>query len=344
MYEVPASNSLVTVTIVTYNSGRFIERCLESVFAQTYQPLEVVAVDNASTDSSVQLLARHGTRIRLLRNARNAGFAAAQNQAIAAGNGAWNLTLNPDVRLEPDFVERLVAAGALDSRVGVVCGKLLRATPELYAPAVPRIDSTGIYFTPALRHFDRGSDELDEGQYERMEYVFGATAAAALYRREMIEEAALESGLFDPHFFAYREDADVAWRSQLLGWRCLYVPRAVGYHRRRVLGGDRRSTPSVLRMHSVKNRFLMRINNVTADLYRRVWISATFRDLLVAAGCILSEPASLRAFWLLAGDFRQALRNRRHIMERRAVSDEYIASWFSRRPRAVVLDPSPARR
>ena len=89
------------------------------------------------------------------------------------------------------------------------------------------IDTTGIYFTPEMRHFDRGWKEPDEGQYRDLEYVFGASAAAALYRREMIDDISGGGEFFDPDFFAYREDADVAWRAQLMGWRCLYVPDAV---------------------------------------------------------------------------------------------------------------------
>ena len=96
-----------------------------------------------------------------------------------------------------------------------------------------------------------------------MEYVFGASAAAALYRRAMIDDVAVDGDFFDPDFFAYREDADVAWRAQLLGWRCIYTPAAVAYHVRTVTPANRRSLPPVINMHSVKNRFLMRIKNAT---------------------------------------------------------------------------------
>jgi len=89
-----------------------------------------------------------------------------------------------------------------------------------------RIDSTGMYFTPAMRHFDRGWHEPDGRRFQNPQYVFGASAAAALYRRQMIEDISVEGDLFDPDFFAYREDADVAWRAQLLGWRCIYTPAA----------------------------------------------------------------------------------------------------------------------
>lgn len=319
---------LVSVTIVTCNSRKYIRQCLQAVLDQDYRPLEVTVVDNASEDGTDSILLEFQDRIRIVFNDRNLGFAAAQNQAISISRGSWILTLNPDVRLRPDFLSRVVGAGERDSRIGTVCGKLLRANPDLSVPNEPRIDSTGIYFTPNLRHFDRGWNEPDDGRFDRPEYVFGATAAAALYRREMISDVSLEDGFFDPDFFAYREDADVAWRAQLFGWRCLYVPEASAYHVRRVVPHTRRNVPAVLRMHSVKNRFLMRIKNATPGLYRRHWLSATMRDLVVVAGCLFREPESLVAFWHVARHFRRALAKRREIMARRRTTDTSLAEWF----------------
>ena len=147
--------------------------------------------------------------------------------------------------------------------MGAVCGKLLAILASFDLPDKPLVDSTGIYFTPMLRHLDRGSQEVDNGHYLQHEYVFGATAAAALYRRAMIEDVSIGDEFFDPDFFVYREDADVAWRAQLLGWRCIYTPHARGYHVRNVLPGNRRALPPAINMHSVKNRFLMRMKNMT---------------------------------------------------------------------------------
>jgi hypothetical protein len=163
------------------------------------------------------------------------------------------LTLNPDVLVEPGFLRALVEAGETDPGTGTVCGKLRAIGPGFVPLDSPRIDSTGIYFTPALRHFDRGWHEPDLDSYNQPEYVFGATAAAALYRRRMIEDVSIDGAFFDPDFFVYREDADVAWRAQLLGWRCLYTPGALAYHVRTLNPWNRRSVPAALNMHSVKN-------------------------------------------------------------------------------------------
>jgi len=327
-----AQNDYVSITIVTYNSGRFIKRCLESVLAQRYPGKEVIVVDNASTDGTVDILAQFEDQCRIVYNDENIGFAAAQNQAIALSNGDWVLTLNPDVLLLPNFIQSLVDAGQLDSEIGSVCGKLLTMTPHLEIPAQPVVDSTGIYFNPMLRHLDRGSQQVDNGHYRQYEYVFGATAAAALYRRAMIDDISLDGEFFDEDFFVYREDADVAWRAQLMGWKCLYVPSARGYHVRKVLPGNRRALPPAINMHSVKNRFLMRIKNISPGLYWRNCAAITGRDILVVTCCLVWEHTSLRAFWLLARNWRKVMAKRRQIQARRRVDDAYMASWFQYAP------------
>jgi GT2 family glycosyltransferase len=335
-----ASSDLVSITIVTYNSGRFIKRCLDSVLDQTYQFKEIIVIDNASTDGTTDILEPFEERCRIVYNEDNIGFAAAQNQAIAMSNADWVLTLNPDVLLLPDFITALVHAGNQDPRIGTVCGKLLTMSAGFDFPEKPVVDSTGIYFTPTLRHLDRGSLEYDNGHYRQYEYVFGATAAAALYRREMIDDVSLDGEFFDSDFFVYREDADVAWRSQLLGWKCLYAPYARGYHVRKALPGNRRALPPEINMHSVKNRFLLRIKNISADLYRRNWLQITGRDLVVVACCLLWEHSSLKAFWFIATNYKRVLAKRKLIQERSRVDVDYMASWFSFEP---VSKPAPKK-
>src|SRR5215475_596438 len=135
-------NGWVSVTIVTYNSGRFIKRCLESVLEQDYPFKEIIVIDNNSTDGTVDILEPFEDRCRIVYNEENIGFAAAQNQAIALSEGEWILTLNPDVLLLQGFIEALVNAGNLDPRVGTVCGKLLTMTSTFDFPEKPKVDST----------------------------------------------------------------------------------------------------------------------------------------------------------------------------------------------------------
>src|SRR5207302_8241768 len=123
-----AYNDFVSVTIVTYNSGRFIKRCLESALAQKYENIEIIVIDNNSGDGTIDILEPFEDRCRIVYNEENIGFAGAQNQAIGLSNAEWVLTLNPDVLLLQGFLEALVNAGSLDPKVGTVCGKLLTMT------------------------------------------------------------------------------------------------------------------------------------------------------------------------------------------------------------------------
>jgi GT2 family glycosyltransferase len=234
--------------------------------------------------------------------------------------------------LLPNFIQALVDSGQLDPKIGSVCGKLLTIRASFDLPDKPLVDSTGIYFTPMLRHLDRGSQEVDNGHYLNHEFVFGATAAAALYRRRMVDDISLGAEFFDPDFFVYREDADVAWRAQLMGWHCIYTPHARGYHVRNVLPGNRRALPPVINMHSVKNRYLMRMKNMTGHLYRRNWLSITIRDIVVVSCCLVREQSSLKAFWYIARNWRRVMAKRREIMSRKRVDNAYIAKWFRYQP------------
>ncbi len=319
----------VSVTIVTFNSDRYIVRCLESVLRQTRQPLEIIVVDNCSTDQTRNLLVRYADRAKVYFEDANTGFCKGQNKAIGISHGDWVLTLNPDAVLEPDFIDQLLVAAEQDPAVGTVCGKLISLRKDPDAPEVVFLDSTGIYFTPEMRHFDRGWHEPDDGRYSRVEYVFGASAAAAMYSRKMIDDISYPEGFFDPDFFSYREDADVAWRAQLLGWRCLYTPLALGHHVRGVILGPRRNVPAILNMHSVKNRFLMRVKNLTTGVFVHFWAAMSARDLMIFGGCIFVEQRSLVAYWEFAKCLPGALRKRRLALARRRVSDEYLEQWFA---------------
>jgi GT2 family glycosyltransferase len=321
--------SIVSAVITTYNSVSSIEACLNSFLRQRYQPLEIVVVDNASSDGTRDVLEKFRDRARIVLNQQNVGFAAAQNQGFSLATGDWLLSLNPDVILDPDFIVQLIAKADTDSQIGTLCGKLLRWQPGSAEERSCVIDSTGIYFTRNLRHFDRGAEELDHGQYDSNEYVFGATGAAALYRREMIRDVSVAGQFFDEDFFAYREDADVAWRAQLMGWKCFYVASALGWHVRRVTPERFEQLPLVINWHSVKNRFLMRAKNISAPLYRRVFIPATFRDLMIVAYCLLRDRRLLPALVVPWRKRKELAGKRRWIQTHRRVPDRELFHWFT---------------
>ncbi len=322
---------LVSVGLVTWNSTLHLARCLTALGRQECDSFELIVVDNASSDHPLELVHQYHPAARVIVNECNTGFAHAHNQAIRASRGLYYLALNPDVFLMPDFLRQMVSAMELDSRVGQVSGKLYRVSDVEEVGASRVLDSTGMFFTPNQRHFDRGAGELDAGQYESLEYVFGVSGAAALYRKAALEESALDGQYFDDDFFVYREDADLSWRLQLLGWKALYTPRACAYHFRSLrTESSRKDISAAANMHSVKNRFLMRIKNQTWRNALRFLLPVAWRDLMVIGYVALFEHSSLQAFRLLFKLHPEMLHKRCTIMAKRCVSDAYIADWFKR--------------
>src|SRR6185503_13053174 len=197
--------------------------------------------------------------------------------------GAYYLTLNPDVVLDPGCVAALVEAMDAAPRAGSATGKLRRAEPAGV------LDSTGVVMHRSQRHFDRGADEPDRGQYDAQGPVFGVSGAAGFYRRTMLDDVAVAGEVFDEDFFAYREDADLAWRAQLLGWDAIYVPAATATHVRRVTPERRAKLPAAINRYSVRNRFLLRLKNQTAGQALRFAAAGLARDLQVVGYVLARE-------------------------------------------------------
>jgi GT2 family glycosyltransferase len=319
--------------VVSHDHADTLAACLNSVVELDPLPSRVVVVDNGSSDGSAELATSFVDRapVEVIQESTNSGFAAAVNRGFAATDAAWMLSLNPDCAPRRDFVARLFE-GALGSpdgdRIGAVTGRLLRAAgSSLEAEQI--IDAAGMVVTPSGRHFDRGSGEPDDGRFTRAAWVFGGTGAATLYRREALEDVAYPGdGPFASSFFAYREDAELAWRLQWREWRALYVPDAVASHRRRFRPEAGRRGHRTINRLSVRNRFLLRWH--CADLGWHLsclpwWL---LRDLLVIGACLTVERGSLGAFAELWQLRRDARRRRRWVMDRRTVLPRQLRRWF----------------
>ncbi|MCB0338633.1 MAG: glycosyltransferase family 2 protein [Bdellovibrionales bacterium] len=351
-------NPTVFIHIVTYNDAEYILTCLESIVEQDAfsigNNLIVEVTDNASSDATVERIKEmYPEKIRVVSNPINLGFSAGHNQGIKRfldSDADYILILNPDVALEPNAIRELVSVIADDENAGSVCPRLYRADEKLQ-PVVPRrIDSAGMYFERNLRHFDRGSQEIDHGQFDKPCYVFGGSGAAWMFRREALLSLALRGRkydrdkgkiypellenegdrfpVFDEAFFAYREDADLAWRAQWLGWRCRYVPSAVGYHRRVVLPGRRRALNPAYNRWSVRNRFLMQLVNLHGWANFRQIVPGFLRNALVVWGVVLTERTSLGALREVYTLLNRCAERRRILFSRAQASYSDMSRWF----------------
>jgi len=260
---------------------------------------------------------------RIQRNELNLGFAGAANQGIGMTSGEFVLLLNPDVVLQPDFLQRMVEAlRASGSRTGWAAAKLLRM--EEGRPTNV-IDSTGHFLTRARYPHNRGWGEEDCGAYDRDTEVFGSCAAAVLYRRTMLDDVALGGEVFDADFSSYFEDADLDWRAALAGWRCRYVPGAVAWHERGGSGGEGLTR---VKRDMIRNQILMMVKNdrlgmILADLpFIALYWAKVLGRMLVAPGLFAGVFEALRLLPRMLG-------KRRQVQSKRTATRQEIRSWFT---------------
>jgi hypothetical protein len=212
------THPLISVVVVNYNGIQFLKNCFSSIYQQKFTPYEVILVDNASIDGSAEYVRKNFPDVKIVIQSSNSGFAGGANTGIREAKGEFILTLNNDTIAGPEFIEELFFPMISDPDVGMCASKMV--LPD------GRINSTGICISKSGEPWDRGGGQPDDGQYDSPEEVFGPCAGAALYRRSMLEEI----GLFDEDFFLYFEDVDLAFRAQLSGWKCVYVPKACIVH------------------------------------------------------------------------------------------------------------------
>ncbi len=211
---------LVSVVILNWNGENFLEACLRSVLRQSYTLLEVIVVDNRSSDGSVALIERSFPTVRLIKSKANLGFAAGNNLGIKESQGEYVALLNNDTETDRLWLAELVKAGEKESKIGMCASKVK------YIQDKDTLNSTGVIIYPDLTAINRGIGEKDSGQYDLHSSVFCPYGAAAFYRNDMLDQV----GLLDEDYFMFREEDELGWRANLAGWKCIYVPTAVVYH------------------------------------------------------------------------------------------------------------------
>ena len=190
----------MSAVVVNWNCGEMLQQALASLFAQTWPALEVILVDNGSVDGSVEQSERcFGDRLRVIRNAKNEGFARGNNVGFAAARGEWVFLLNSDAVCPPEVISELMAFVAGKPDVGQLACRVVQADqPHFY-------DSAGLLLYPDGIARPRGWQEKDQGQYDRAEEVLAPHGCACALRKAMLDQI----GGFDEDFFCYFEDLDL---------------------------------------------------------------------------------------------------------------------------------------
>lgn len=260
---------LLSVVIVNWNSREDLRACLASLRGQTHRELEIIVVDNGSSDGSSAMVAEWFPECVLLCQGENLGFAEACNRGITASCGPWVAMLNNDTVAGADWAHALVsAAEQVDERCGMLQSLLL------YQDRPGIINSTGIDLTHSGGGRDRHEGQ-PQAQAAQPEEIFCPTAGAAAYRRSMLEAIRLPEGYFDRSHFMYYEDLDLGWRARLCGWSARYVPESVVLHKWH--GSSDRHGPTWLMNMAGTNRIRTLCKNASPGFVART-LGRTFSE------------------------------------------------------------------
>jgi GT2 family glycosyltransferase len=324
---------LISCIVVNWNRREMLRAALTSLASQDYPHTEIIVVDNGSTDGSLQMCESEFPAIRLIRNARNLGFCAANNQGIAAARGEFVALLNNDAEAAPAVLSSLLRLFDDRPGVGMAAAKIVVwEDPGL-------IDKAGHLIYPDGQNRGRGTGERDTGQFDRVEDVLWPDGCAAMYRKSMLHQI----GGFDEDFFAYGDDAELGLRARIAGWKCLYTPHAVVCHHR----GSTLGLASIQRLKLIeRNRVLLAVKLFPWSLL--IWNKYYYlRRLLAGAGAAMrgeGETALFPGFrgklkliaGLFLGDVSALLLIPRMLLKR--ISLRRIRKLKGAEVRALILD------
>ena len=294
----------VSILIVSYNTCTMLDACLDSIAAATHAPHEIVVVDNVSTDNSVAMIEARHPEVTLVANLRNVGFAAATNQAARLAYGRYLLLLNPDTRIEPGAIDRLVAFLDRHPEAGIVAPRNLDGAGNVRHNCYPFEDAYIFFWQEAgvgpLKQVRRWlcspsrwrveSDELQE-----VEAVKGCSLLidAMLYRQL--------DGL-DERFFMYCEDTDLCYRAHQAGRRIFYLPEAIVVHYSgQSIPGHEPLLGNMIARHLLRSRYLYVRKHQGEIAARLLRMAYTLTGLLIMSGSLLLSTPAKRAYFRRRG-------------------------------------------
>ena len=305
-----------SVIIPNWNGANHLPCCIESLRRQTFRDFEVIVIDNGSTDRSLALLSHEYPEVRVLALGQNRGFAGACNAGMRAAQGTFFVLLNNDTEADTHWLSEVVAAFGRHPKAGSVASKMLLFDQR------DTFHTAGDFYRVDGIPGNRGVWQKDRGQYDQEEAVFSACGGSAAYRRTALDQV----GLLDEDFFFSCEDVDLAWRAQLAGWRCIYAPRAVVYHKLSATGGG--ATAS---FYDGRNFIYLLVKYYPGDLWRAYWRDIVRAQLQLGREALQAwrgTAARARLRGMLAGllGIPKMLRKRPTVQRSRTVNRSYLES------------------
>lgn len=317
---------MISIIIPNYNGYKHLETCFNSLKSQIYSEYEIILVDNGSSDESIHFTKSVFPDAKIITNSENLGFAKAVNQGIEQvlkSTSEFIMLLNNDIELKADFISVVMETFRQQKNASMIAVKMM----NYYNRDI--LDDCGDFIKRnGGSPYARGHAEKDTSQYDKEEYIFGACAGAAIYRKEIFQKV----GLFDTTFFAYYEDIDFSFRAQLSGFKCFYQPRAVCYHKRG--GTSSIATHGFQTKMCEKNLVMLRFKNYPLSVYllyqplffiariKRYYSFIRFHSI----GIFLKALSGyINGIILLPFKIPERLR----IQKNRTVSSKYIVSLFT---------------
>lgn len=246
---------LVSVIIINWNGLGYLKQCLPSLNKQKYKNIEVIVVDNASIDGSVEYIKENYPKIKIIINKKNLGFAEANDIGYRRATGEYILLLNNDTEVTADFLINLVQVFEKDNKkeIGALQSKLLLMDQP------DRLDSVGAFLTPTGFLYHYGVGKKDSTKYNKPINLYTAKGACMILRKSVIDEVSVQGEMFDSKYFAYFEETDLCHRIWLAGYRIVYVPDSIIYHKNG--GTSSKISNTFVQYHSFKNRINSYLKN-----------------------------------------------------------------------------------
>lgn len=304
----PETTIRASIVIVNYNGGELLQRCVAAVLSDCSPNDEIILVDNKSTDGSAQDIQHNFPTVQVILSQENLGFGAGNNLGVQHAKGHYLALLNPDTIVEPGWLDALIEAFDVDPQVGLVTPKILLLNdPETINTCGHNVHYTGLALCRGMgKHRSMLTQQAE---------VSGVSGAACVMRRRLFEEL----GGFDTNFFLYMEDVDLSWRVRLAGYRCLYVPSSVIYHRYTLRFRYDKT------LHQERNRYLMLLKGLQWRTMAAILPALLLAEVVTWGFVLLRDRKNwVNKLWAYTAIFLHwdnIMRRRQHVQSTRKISD-----------------------
>ncbi|MFO0780994.1 MAG: glycosyltransferase family 2 protein [Candidatus Gracilibacteria bacterium] len=344
---------LVSIVIINYNTRHLLDGCIRSLNEQTYRELEIIFIDNLSTDGSCDHVKKHHPNVIPVCNDTNLGYSEGANQGIKMAKGDFIMLLNPDILFEKDYIEKCITKMEEDQKIAAIAGKLYKYDFQNHQKT-KFIDTAGLFCYRNRRVIDNGQGLEDEGQFDTPKEVFGISGACPIYRKKALEDVKIpgrkgeEAEYLDKDFFMYKEDVDISWRFLLFGWKSYYLPSAVANHGRGTgvlkrfthweVYKNRSKLNKFQKYYSFKNQRLMQLKNELFMNFLQDFFPILLKEILIFFYVLFREPYLIKAWLVMWTQVPSILRKRRYIMKHRKAGWRQMHRWLSGKKSEYLLE------